>query len=93
MSARVSDVLPAEGPHSGLPADPGVVPALYSCTDHNVIYRWDGTDWSSWAVLGGGGTSVVTAEGSITKIDGPMTQAAYDAIGSPAADTLYVIVG
>lgn len=34
----------------------------------------------------------VAVEGTITKIDGPMTQAAYDAL-TPDADTLYVIVG
>lgn len=34
----------------------------------------------------------VAAAGTVTKIDGPITQAAYDAL-TPAADTLYVIVG
>lgn len=35
----------------------------------------------------------VTATGTVTKIAGPMTQAAYDALTPKAADTLYVIVG
>ena len=32
------------------------------------------------------------ATGTVTKLRGPITQAAYDAL-TPAADTLYVIVG
>lgn len=35
----------------------------------------------------------VQAVSTITKVNGPITQAAYDAIGTPASDTLYVIVG
>ena len=34
----------------------------------------------------------VTTTGTITKLHGPITQAAYDAL-TPASDTLYVIVG
>lgn len=34
----------------------------------------------------------VEAVSTVTKIDGPITQAAYDAL-TPSADTLYVIVG
>lgn len=28
--------------------------ALYSCTDHNLVYQSDGSSWSTWATLGGG---------------------------------------
>lgn len=34
---------------------------LYSCSDHGLIYRSDGSTWSDWATLGGGGTTVDTA--------------------------------
>lgn len=37
--------------------------------------------------------TAVVATGTITKIAGPMTQAAYDALASPASDTLFVISG
>lgn len=48
----------------------------------------DQTDATNVAAAG-----AVMATSTITKINGPITQAAYDAIGTPAADTLYVIVG
>jgi len=38
------------------------------------------------------GSGAVMATSTITKLNGPITQAAYDAL-TPAADTLYVIVG
>lgn len=52
MTARVSDILPAAAPHASRPAAPNTVPALFSCSDHRIIYRWDGTAWSDWATLG-----------------------------------------
>lgn len=69
MSARVSDVLPAEGSHAARPADPGVVPALYSCTDHGLIYRWDGTSWATWATLGPDGVVSIVAGANVTVDD------------------------
>lgn len=27
--------------------------SLYSCSDHNLVYRSDGSTWSTWATLGG----------------------------------------
>jgi hypothetical protein len=41
-----------DGDHASRPAGTAV-PAgtLYSCTDHNLIYQSDGTNWSTWATL------------------------------------------
>ena len=45
-------------------------------------------------LLGGGGEATyVEATGTLTKLHGPITQAAYDALGTPDPDTLYIIVG
>lgn len=41
---------------SGLP-----IGSLYSCTDHGLIYITDGSAWSTWATLGGGAGSGLTA--------------------------------
>ena len=43
-------------------------------------------------VLDAADVDAVEATGTVTKLHGPITQAAYDAL-TPAADTLYVIVG
>ena len=37
--------------------------------------------------------NMVTSTTTVKKLHGPITQAAYNAIATPAADTLYVIVG
>lgn len=43
-------------------------------------------------VAAASGSNAVEATGTITKLHGPITQATYDGL-TPAADTLYVIVG
>lgn len=46
---------------SGLP-----IGSLYSCTDHSLIYKTDGSAWATWATLGSGGTaSAVAAYNSV----------------------------
>lgn len=41
------------GTHAGRPAAGDVGSgALYSCTDHSLIYQTDGSSWSTWATLG-----------------------------------------
>lgn len=44
---------------------------LYSCSTHNLIYRWDGAAWQNWGVLlpGGGSTGQVLAKNSGTDGD------------------------
>lgn len=46
------------GNHAGRPAaNSGCI--LYSCSDHNLVYRSDGSAWTTWATLvsGGGATT------------------------------------
>ena len=55
------------GNHAGRPAaSAGCV--LYSCTDHSLIYRSDGSAWTTWATLGSSGgiaSTIVDAKGDI----------------------------
>lgn len=68
MTTRVVDILPALGTHAARPAATAV-PAggLYSCSDHNLIYRSDGATWSTWATLSGTGiaATLVDAKGDL----------------------------
>lgn len=54
----------ASGAHASRPAAGDVgTGALYSCTDHDLIYQSNGSSWSTWATLGtaGGITSLASA--------------------------------
>lgn len=45
------------GDHASRPAASAVgTGALYSCTDHGLVYQTDGSSWTTWASLGGGGS-------------------------------------
>lgn len=55
MTTRVTDIT-ATGIHSARPAANAVpTGSLYSCTTHSLIYKTDGSTWSTWATLGAGG--------------------------------------
>ena len=42
------------GDHASRPAASAVgTGALYSCTDHGLVYQTDGSSWTTWATLGG----------------------------------------
>lgn len=44
------------GTHAARPAASAVGGGtLYSCSDHSLIYQSDGSAWSTWATVGGGG--------------------------------------
>lgn len=45
------------GNHAGRPAA-GAGCILYSCTDHDKVYRSDGTTWTDWLVVSSGSTSL-----------------------------------
>lgn len=73
---------------SGLP-----VGALYLCSDHDLIYKTDGSSWSTWATVGGGGGG--GAADPIETVHGtPTTAFEFDttsltgltAIGSPTTE-------
>lgn len=60
---RFADHL-TDGTHAARPAATAVpVGALYSCTDHNLVYQSDGSTWATWATLGT--ASVLTTKGDI----------------------------
>lgn len=66
----------ATGDHASRPAASAVgTGALYSCTDHALVYQTDGSSWTTWASLGGGG------------IPETLIDAAGDLIVGSAADT------
>ena len=54
--------LALQGDHASRPTTDIVIGTLYSCSDHNLIYRWDGAAWGTYATLGagGGGPTIVT---------------------------------
>ncbi len=55
MTNRFTDHL-LTGDHPSRPSASAVpTGTLYSCTTHSLIYKTDGTAWSTWATLGGGG--------------------------------------
>lgn len=64
------------GNHAGRPAAGDVGKgSIYSCTDHGLIYQSDGSSWTTWATLGGGGSSAPVAI-QITRASGTNTIAA-----------------
>ena len=68
MTTRMTDILMASGNHASRPTTPAPGVVLYSCTDHNLIYRWNGSAWSTWATLGASGailSSLVDAKGDL----------------------------
>ena len=73
MTTYFADHLPS-GDHASRPAATAVPEgALYSCSDHDLIYQSDGATWSTWATVGGsaGGSGseldyVQVSSGSVT---------------------------
>ena len=49
---------------SGLP-----IGSLYLCSDHSLIYKTDGSSWSTWATLGGGSHAASHESGGADEID------------------------
>ena len=60
-------------------------------TNLAAVKAFDPTDYAT-AAQGATADAAVEAVSTVTKINGPITQAAYDLL-TPDADTLYVIVG
>lgn len=62
MSARFTDHL-LEGTHAELPAASAAPKgALFSCTDHGLIYKNGGETWATWATLGDTTTAAALAD-------------------------------
>jgi hypothetical protein len=82
MATTFANHLLGPDTHANRPAA-GDVPSgtLYSCSDHSLIYQSDGSTWSTWATLGGGGASYdrVVELTRITSSD-PLTNGAYDPV-------------
>lgn len=59
MSTTFANHLLGPDTHANRPAASAVPSGtLYSCDDHDLIYQSDGSSWSTWASLGGGGGRV-----------------------------------
>lgn len=67
MTARTIDLIQTAGDHATRPTATTVpAGALYSCTDHDLVYRSDGTTWSTWATVGAGGATTLNG---LTDVD------------------------
>lgn len=78
------------GTHAARPAASAVgTGALYSCTDHSLIYQTDGSSWTTWATLGSAG-----GDANVTDFPASTLQAMRwgtpSITGSLAASRLYV---
>lgn len=66
MPATIQGVHLGPGDHASRPAANAAgqpVGALYSCTDHSLIYKTDGSSWSTYATLGVAASGSITASG------------------------------
>ena len=71
MANTVAGIHLGPDTHANRPAATAVTSgSLYSCSDHDLIYRSDGSAWATWATLGGGasGPTVIrkSADESVT---------------------------
>lgn len=54
MADTTLPALMGTGDHASRPAASAVgTGALYSCTDHGLVYQTDGSSWTTWATMGG----------------------------------------
>lgn len=84
MATTFANHLLGPDPHANRPAATDVPSgALYSCSDHDLVYQSDGATWTTWATVGGGSGG----SGALTLIE---TQTVS---GSPAAITFSAIPG
>jgi hypothetical protein len=81
MTATVAGIHLGPDTHANRPAA-GTPPvgSLYSCSTHSLVYRTDGSTWSTWATLGGSGTGTVT---TVEEVDGTPTDSAVTKIVFP----------
>lgn len=79
------------GDHASRPAASAVgTGALYSCTDHDLIYQTDGSSWTTWADLSGSGT-VIGATSTYTPAW--TSDGSAPSIGNGTLSGRYVIIG
>lgn len=65
MPSRWIDHIPAPGDHASRPAANAVpTGSLYACTTHNLVYRTDGSTWSTY-LSGGVSATLVDAKGDL----------------------------
>lgn len=77
MTATVAGIHLGPDTHANRPAASSPpVGSLYSCSDHSLIYRTDGSSWSTWATLG-----------AASGISATLLDAKGDIIAASAADT------
>lgn len=81
MSATSLDGVLLEGDHASRPAAGDVAKgALYSCSDHDLVYQSDLSTWSTWATLG------TAFDGTMAEIATPSTPSSGNARIYPKAD-------
>jgi hypothetical protein len=62
------------GDHASRPAAGDVGSgALYSCTDHSLVYQSDGSSWTTWATLGGASVEPPTLQRTTSSRAGNIT--------------------
>ena len=95
MAATTLPALLDTGDHASRPAASAVgTGALYSCTDHSLVYQTDGSTWTTWATLGGGGIqqTLLDAKGDLVVASAADT-AARLAVGTGNGSALVVASG
>jgi hypothetical protein len=94
--------IPSRGTHASRPDPADAV--LYSCSDHGLVYRSDGSTWTDWLILGtiigGGGPvdrvgpfafSTATVSGAVTSLT--IAKPALWAYDVAENDVLYAFIG
>lgn len=70
------DAIGGKDTHANRPAT-GKKGALYSCSTHSLIYRWDGSAWQTWATLAG--TATLPTGGTAGQVLAKNSSTDYDA--------------
>lgn len=85
MTATVSGIHQI-GTHAARPAATAVQSGtLYSCSDHNLIYRSDGSAWSTWATLGAAAAAFVGVRATANAVTA-VANATWAAVAFAAED-------
>lgn len=98
----LATILLTAGDHASRPVTPTPGVALYSCTEHDLIYRWDGATWVTWASLvvtaadvtyaGSAGLAAGTVEGALGELDTEKSPAGHTHEAAVEPEALIVAV-
>lgn len=91
MTNTVAGIHLGPGDHANRPSATAVTAGtLYSCTDHSLIYVSDGSAWSTWATLGGGGGTAGLVLLDTQSVSGSDATITFSSISGSYKDLLIV---